>query len=96
MPRIAYQEVDADSLAPVRRIEELCVSRGLSPGAVSLAFSMRDPRIAATIVGASTPEHVAEALQWASAPISDADWQAFADLPYSKEDPEANREYKLG
>ncbi|MGI9426071.1 MAG: aldo/keto reductase [Hyphomicrobiaceae bacterium] len=96
MPRITYQEVDEASLGPVRRIEDLCASQGLSPGAVSLGFSLQDPRITSTIVGASSPAHVAETLQWASTPIADTTWQDLAGLPYSTEDPEADRQYKPG
>ena len=49
--RYVYQEATEAMLAPVRRVEEVCARHGVPPGAVALQFSMRDPRIVATICG---------------------------------------------
>ena len=51
MPRITYQDADDMALAPVREIERICAEHECAPGAVALQFSMRDPRIAAMVVG---------------------------------------------
>lgn len=96
MPRVTYQDADEEALAPVRRIEAICTRHGVSPGAVALQFSMRDPRIASTIVGVSKPERVAETVAWAEAAIPEAVWEEIGVLGYSSEDPEANRDYKPG
>ncbi|MEM7671304.1 MAG: aldo/keto reductase, partial [Pseudomonadota bacterium] len=96
MPRITYQEATDDALAPVRRIEDVCRTHGLAPGAVALRFSMDDPRIASTIVGVSKPERVAQTLDWAAASIPDAAAAALAALAYETADPEANRVYRPG
>ncbi len=93
--KITYQDADDAALAPVRAIEAQCNEHGIAPGAAALQFSMRDPRITATLVGVSKPERVAETLAWQGAEISEAAWQALMALPYSSEDPEANRVYKL-
>ena len=96
MPRVTYQEADEEALAPVRRIEAICARRGVAPGAVALQFSMRDSRIASTIVGVSKPERVAETLAWAEADIPEDVWEEIGALGYSSEDPEASRDYKPG
>ena len=68
----------------------------MAPAAAALQFSMRDPRIASTIIGVSSPKRIAETLDYASRPIDAAVWQALDALPFSSEDPEANRDYHNG
>lgn len=94
MKRITYQEADEAALEPVRRIEAVCAEFGIETGAAALQFSMRDPRIASTLVGVSRPESVARNLAWAEAEIPDEAWQALAKLGYSETDPEADRDYR--
>lgn len=94
--RYVYQEATDAMMAPVRRVEEICARHGVPPGAVALQFSMRDPRVAATICGVSKPERVAETLEWAGHPVPAAVWEDLADLPFATDDPEATRAYKLG
>ena len=53
--KITYQDATEETLAPVRQIEAFCAEHGLAPGAAALQFSMRDPRIASTIIGVSKP-----------------------------------------
>ena len=96
MPQITYQKADAAALEPVRRIEAVCARHGVAPGAVALQFSMRDPRVTSTICGVSSPERVAQTMEWAQAAIPGEVWDELAGLPWSDEDPEANREYKPG
>lgn len=96
MPRITYSPADDEALEPVRRIEALCAEHGVAPGAAALQFSMRDPRVASTICGVSKPERVTQTLEWATADLPQALWDALADLPFDTSDPEANREYKPG
>ncbi|MCB1493291.1 MAG: aldo/keto reductase [Rhodobiaceae bacterium] len=93
---IAYTEVDDAGLEPVRAVERVCAEYGVPMGAAALQFSIRDPRITSTIVGITKPERVAQTLEWAEFPIPEAAWEALMALPYSSEDPEANRDYKLG
>ena len=96
MPRVSYSEASDEALAPVRAIEALCAETGVAPGAAALQFSMRDPRIASTIVGVSKPERIAQAFGWAEAPIPGSFWNSAAGLDYSTEDPEAHRVYSPG
>lgn len=96
MPRVSYTPVGGEALEPVRRIEAICAEHGIAPGAAALQFSMRDPRVTSTVVGVSKPERVQQTLDWATAEIPQSVWDAFAELPYSLDDPEAIRDYKPG
>ena len=83
-------------LDPIRRIEAVCAKHDIPTGAAALQFSMRDARVASTICGVSKPERVQETLEWAAWPIPDAVLAELATLPFSTDDPEATRDYKLG
>lgn len=96
MPQISYSPADAAALAPVRWIEALCAEHGVAPGALALQFSTQSKRVASTVAGVSKPERVAQTLEWASAEIPQALWDALADLPFDTTDPEAHRDYKPG
>lgn len=86
--RAAYQEASSAVLSRARRVEEICAAHEIAPGAAALQFSMRDPRTAATIVGISKPERVRTTIDWASAPIPQAAWDALMRVDYDAEDPE--------
>jgi D-threo-aldose 1-dehydrogenase len=94
--RYVYQEASEATLDPIRRIESVCARHGVPPGAAALQFSMRDPRITATICGVSKPDRVRQTLEWASLPIADAAWDELLALPFATEDPEASRDYRPG
>lgn len=96
MPLIAYVPASDEDLEPVRAIEATCAEHGIATGPAALQFSMRDPRIASTIIGVTKPERVAETLAWASAPIPETAWSALMALPFATDDPEAKRDYKPG
>jgi D-threo-aldose 1-dehydrogenase len=94
--KIAYQDMDAEKLAPVRQVEALCAAHDVPPGAAALQFSLNDPRISSTIIGVSKPERVAQTLAWAGANIPSAMWQQLQGLAFSTIDPEADRIYVPG
>lgn len=94
--KVTYQDADQNALEPVRRIEELCAQHGVSPGAVALQFSMRQPSVTSTMLGVTKPERIAQTLEWASMEIPQALWDALDALTYETEDPEANRVYNPG
>ena len=93
--RYVYQEASEGMLEPVRRVEEICARHGVPPGAAALQFSMRDPRVTATICGVTRPERVRETLDWAAWPIGEEVWAELRALPFATDDPEATRDYKL-
>ena len=94
--RYVYQEPTEAILAPIRRIEDVCERYSVPMGAAALQFSLRDPRIASTVVGITKPERIAHTLHWATWPIPDAMWEELMALPAATHDPEASRDYKLG
>lgn len=94
--RYVYQEATEPMLEPVRRVEEICARHGVPPGVAALQFSLRDPRITATICGVTKPERVQETLDWAAWPIGEEVWAELMALPFATDDPEATRDYKLG
>jgi D-threo-aldose 1-dehydrogenase len=75
-----YQPAPDEVLGRVRRMEALCAEHGVPLAAVALQHSLREPRIASTIVGMSRPERVDETLRLASLPIPDALWEALEPL----------------
>jgi D-threo-aldose 1-dehydrogenase len=95
-PRYVYQEAGDAALDPIRRIEEVCARHSVPTGAAALQFSMRDPRVASTIVGVTKPERVAQTIAWAEWPVPAALWDELAALPFATDDPEAARDYKPG
>lgn len=94
--RYVYQEASPETLAPIRRIEQLCARHAVAPGAAALQFSLCDARVASTICGISRPERVAQTLDWAQRPIPAALWEELAVLPLDRSDPEATRVYRPG
>src|SRR5208283_5818285 len=74
-PRYVYQEASDAMLVPIRRIEAICTLHGVPPGAAALQFSVRDPRVTATICGVTKPERVRQTVNWARFPIPQAAWE---------------------
>lgn len=89
--KITYQEASKDALEPVYAIEKLCADFGIDMGAAALQFSLRDPRITSTLCGASSPHSIDNTLAWAQQDIPEDLWQHMAQIPYSTDNPEANR-----
>jgi D-threo-aldose 1-dehydrogenase len=95
-PRYVYQASSDAALDPIRKIEAVCAKHGVPPGAAALQFSIRDPRVTATICGVTKPERIQQTLEWAAFPVPDACWRELTALPFATDDPEATRDYKLG
>ena len=73
-PRYMYNQASPDLLRRAWQMEEACERHGLPLAAAALQFSLRDARIASTIVGITRPERLAETLTLAQQPISDELW----------------------
>ncbi|MFN8076186.1 MAG: aldo/keto reductase [Kineosporiaceae bacterium] len=80
LQRYAYAPAPEEVLQRVRRMEELCAGAGVPLGAAALQFSLRDPRITASVVGATTPAHVDDALRFATTPIPPQLWEELLPL----------------
>ncbi|MBA2396593.1 MAG: aldo/keto reductase [Ktedonobacteraceae bacterium] len=79
-PRYMYSEASEDMLARARQIEALCQHYNVPLAAAALQFSLRDPRITATVVGITRPERLAETVSFAQFPIPQELWTALAAL----------------
>jgi D-threo-aldose 1-dehydrogenase len=73
-PRYAYRETPEPVREAVRAMQRVCADAGVPLRAAALQFSLRDPRVAATVVGLSEPERIAETLDLAGLPIADETW----------------------
>src|SRR5438105_7556044 len=64
-PRYMYGQASPELLRRARQMEEACKRYGLPLAAAALQFSLRDPRIASTIIGITRPERISETLKLA-------------------------------
>ena len=93
---ITYQDLTKETLAPVIKIEKICEKFGIEMGAAALQFSLRDSRISTTLCGVSSPESIQKNLVWAQTQIPSEFWDEVLVLPFSTDDPEANRVFTPG
>src|ERR687893_1677363 len=68
-PRYAYEEAPEEMVERATAMQEVCRQVGVPLAAAALQFSMRDPRVASTIVGFSRPERIGQTLVLAAEPI---------------------------
>jgi D-threo-aldose 1-dehydrogenase len=73
-PRYMYNQASPDLLRRAGQMEETCGRHDLPVAAAALQFSLRDARIASTIVGMSRPERLMETLKLAQWAIPDELW----------------------
>ena len=73
--RYAYEEAPQEMVERVRAMQEACREFGVSLAAAALQFSVRDPRVASTIVGISRPERVGQTLELAAEPVPEELWE---------------------
>jgi D-threo-aldose 1-dehydrogenase len=73
--RYAYQEAPAGLVERATAMQEVCRQFDVPLAAAALQFSMRDPRVASTIVGLSRPERVGQTLDLASRSIPEELWE---------------------
>ncbi len=74
-PRYAYGEAPGGMVERATAMQEVCRQFGVPLAATALQFSMRDPRVASTIVGFSRPERVNQTLDLASHSIPEELWE---------------------
>lgn len=79
-PMYAYRPAPAPVFQAIRQMEAACRAADVPLAAAALQFSMRDQRIASTIVGFSSPERVEETLELARWKIPDELWTQLDDL----------------
>lgn len=81
-PRYAYRAAPEKTLERAHRLAAICARHGVPLGAAALQFSLRDPRIAVTIVGMSKPERIQETVDFARQPIPDACWEEILAMTF--------------
>ncbi len=79
-PRYMYDQAPENYLRRVFALEALCQRYDVPLAAVALQFSLRNPRIASTIVGISKPERVQDMLRLAQQTIPEQLWEDIAEL----------------
>jgi len=70
--RYFYQSAPPQVIEATERIQAVCERHGVPLAAAALQFSLRDPRIASTIVGITRPERVEQTLELAKLPIPES------------------------
>jgi D-threo-aldose 1-dehydrogenase len=78
-PRYMYDQAPETYLHRAFALEALCQRYGVPLAAAALQFSLRDPRIASTIIGISKPERLQETLRLAQ-PIPEQLWEEIAEV----------------
>jgi D-threo-aldose 1-dehydrogenase len=85
--KYAYREADNTILGRIRAMQGRCTAHDVPLGAAALQFSLREPRIASTVVGVSQPERVDQTVAWANWPVPDELWQELHALLSNAPDP---------
>ena len=80
VPRYCYAPVDQTTIDRVLRMEALCGQYGVPLAAAALQFSVRDERVASTIVGMSRPGRVEETLRLLNHDIPQELWDQLLPL----------------
>ena len=79
-PRYMYRQASEAHLRQALSLEDICQRYHVPLAAVALQFSMRDPRIASTIVGISKPERLQETVSLAQYVLPEGLWQEVAEI----------------
>jgi D-threo-aldose 1-dehydrogenase len=79
-PRYAYRAAPPAVLAAVDRISRICQRYGVPLAAAALQWSIKDDRIASTVVGITRPERVQETLALAERSIPGDLWSELEDV----------------
>jgi D-threo-aldose 1-dehydrogenase len=80
VPTYCYQPASAETIDRVRKMQAACAERDVPLAAAALQFSLRDQRVASTIVGMSSPERVEQTVSLAEWQIDDDLWSELQEL----------------
>jgi D-threo-aldose 1-dehydrogenase len=87
--KYAYTAASPTLLDRVHAIAELCKRYDVPLAAAALQFSLRELRIASTIVGISLPERVTQTVELAQFPVPDSLWDELNSIEVQHEDLES-------
>ena len=79
-PRYGYRPAHPATVRAVAGMREVCARYGTDLATAALQHSLRDRRIATTVVGTSRPGRLEEAVRAASTELPEAFWQEVEDL----------------
>ena len=79
-PKYAYRAASGDVIGAVRAMQRACAAHGVSLPAAALQFSLRDPRVTATVVGVSEPARIDQISALMAEPVPDNLWAELASL----------------
>jgi len=79
-PKYAYRPASDAVLQAVRGMQEVGSRHDVPLQAAALQFSLRDPRIASTVVGVSDPARIDETLAFAASDIPEQVWSELTSL----------------
>lgn len=82
-PNYCYSPVRPETLARVKAMHAVCTSHGVPLATAALQFSLRDERVASTIVGITKPERVDQTLALATQPLLSSLWEELEPLARS-------------
>ncbi len=77
---IAASQGDSPDIERARQIYAWAAKHGVEVGALAVQFSLREPRIGATLVGPRTVAELEDNIRHATAPITEDLWNAFIDF----------------
>jgi D-threo-aldose 1-dehydrogenase len=79
-PRYRYADAPQAYIERALQIDALCTRYGVPLAAAALQFSVRDPRIASTVVGLTRPERMEQTIKLALQPIPQELWEEIEQL----------------
>ncbi len=87
-PRYAYRPASRELLAAAREAQRICARFAVPLAAAALQFSLRDPRIAATVVGMSSAAELRRTVRLAGLVLPPELWRELGALLPVARDPE--------
>jgi len=84
-PQYAYRPAGEAIQGAVRAMQRACAVHGVPLAAAALQFSLRDPRVACTVVGVSEPSRIAEITALMSVQIPAGLWAELDSLSVAPE-----------
>lgn len=84
-PRYAYEPAGQVIRAAAMAMQHACAARDVPLAAAALQFSVRDPRVASTVVGISAPARIGELAALMAQPIPDELWAELDTLAVAPE-----------
>ena len=84
-PRYAYESAGEAICDAVRAMRRACAARDVPLAAAALQFSVREPRVASTVVGVSEPARIEETARLMAQQVPDELWAELDSLAIAPE-----------